>query len=153
MIDKLKHFLLYLVMVKFEACWKPNMYRRDINRLEDKMHKWSSSEWLNSMFKQSARVYADVDHNCDDEQIEDMFINDHLLNMRVSNPAFPEHYSIWDRVCMEEILALRERLEESCNLSEASARQKSIADTLDFVKETLHKPNEVFDEVLKEALY
>ena len=122
MIDKLKHFLLYLVMVKFEASWKPNMYRRDINRLEGQMHKWSSSEWLHSMFKQSARVYADVDHNCADEQIEEMFINRHLLDQRVSNPACPPEYSIWDRVCMEEILALRERLEESCGLSENDAR-------------------------------
>jgi len=48
---------------------------------------------------------------------------------------------------------LREKLEESIALTEKDARQKSLTETLEIVRETLHKPNKVFDEVLKEDLY
>ena len=151
MIDKLRHFLLYLVMVKFEATWKPNVYRKDIVQMLNKNHKWSSAEWMHTMFKQSARVY---EQRCEGNRTDDTF-QELQDKTRLSNPSlslFPE-YSIWDRVCTEEILALREKLEESIALTEKDARQKSLTETLEIVRETLHKPNKVFDEVLKEDLY
>ena len=46
MMNKLEAFLHYLVMVKMDTVWKPNMYVRDMTRRIDSCERFSSSPWL-----------------------------------------------------------------------------------------------------------
>ena len=58
MVNKLRHFLLHLVMLKIDSVWKPHMYIRDMHALLDKQHVFSPSPWLDRMVKASERVHA-----------------------------------------------------------------------------------------------
>ena len=89
-----------------------------------------------------------------DDQIEDAYRNDMLYRNRCTNPNWDSSYSIWDRVCMEEIFAERQQLEELLETMPQLGQdeQKAARDKLwASINEKFLSCNEEFEEVLQES--
>ena len=58
-------------------------------------------------------------------------------------------YSIWDRMCTEEILTISEQL-TAAQLLQGDEKSAALSATFETARLTFLTPNEVFDEVLQE---
>ena len=46
LIEKLDIYLNYLIQVKFRTAWRPHQSAKDIQKLQDEDHKFSSLDWI-----------------------------------------------------------------------------------------------------------
>ena len=126
MVGKLRHYLLYLVMIKLNCVYKPNTIFKDIQKKLENSKKFSPSPWLHHMIRSSKII-----HNSAYEYRGERHPS-FVTNSRSHYQPITE-YSIWDRVCTEELLFLRESLEAEDD------------DSMEVLNKTFFEPNEVFD--------
>lgn len=101
--EKLRSFLSYLSKVKLRSAWKPNLRTSDmLGVLRDSKHQFSPSPLLNTIIRSADMINDRIRDKLHDKC--DEFLRDY----RCSNPNFEGDYDVWERICCEELIAIRE---------------------------------------------